>query len=235
MPAQRRGAACRMVAYAPRLRGMRAVAHPTLRDSGRPLIPSSPPPLPSPFSAPLFPPRRWDFSLRMKRDDPDANREFGWVLEMWGYTLGALSLGIRHVVDPDFQARAAREVAPVRVGVPESPGRVPESPGRVPESPGRVPDPMLRCCGGQRSRSPRLAGRRRWRAPSAAHRAHRRPRRPRLRRPRRRSSMLCCAVPCGARVCVCVCVCVCVLRGAVRAAGHRDGRHVALPDLPLHL
>ncbi|KAG8462690.1 hypothetical protein KFE25_004666 [Diacronema lutheri] len=48
-------------------------------------------------------PAWWDFSLRMKRDDPDANREFGWVLEMWGYTLGALSLGIRHVVDPDFQ------------------------------------------------------------------------------------------------------------------------------------
>lgn len=39
----------------------------------------------------------------MKRDDREANKEFGWVLEMWGYTLGVLSLGIHHIVDPEFQ------------------------------------------------------------------------------------------------------------------------------------
>jgi hypothetical protein len=44
----------------------------------------------------------WDLSLQMKMDD-DANRVFGWVLEMWGYNLAARNLGIRHTVSQSIQ------------------------------------------------------------------------------------------------------------------------------------
>ena len=43
-----------------------------------------------------------NLSLRLKVD-PDADRRFGWVLEMWGYSIAAASLGIEHEVRRDFQ------------------------------------------------------------------------------------------------------------------------------------
>ena len=42
-------------------------------------------------------------SFELKRD-PEADKQFGWVLEMWGYTLAATRLGIRHLVWKEFQA-----------------------------------------------------------------------------------------------------------------------------------
>ncbi|KAL1504143.1 hypothetical protein AB1Y20_010552 [Prymnesium parvum] len=42
-------------------------------------------------------------SFELKRD-PQADTTFGWVLEMWGYTLAANRLGIRHTVWNEFQA-----------------------------------------------------------------------------------------------------------------------------------
>ncbi|KAL1524994.1 hypothetical protein AB1Y20_019870 [Prymnesium parvum] len=44
----------------------------------------------------------WDMSIRMKKDS-DANRVFGWVLEMWGYNLAARNMGIRHLDWQDLQ------------------------------------------------------------------------------------------------------------------------------------
>ena len=42
-------------------------------------------------------------SFELKRD-PQADKVFGWVLEMWGYTLAAARLGIRHLVMEELQA-----------------------------------------------------------------------------------------------------------------------------------
>lgn len=44
----------------------------------------------------------WELSVQMKLDD-EANRVFGWVLEMWGYNLAARNLGIRHTVSQSIQ------------------------------------------------------------------------------------------------------------------------------------
>eukprot|EP00966_Prymnesium_polylepis_P258916 5980261-Prymnesium_polylepis.1 len=44
----------------------------------------------------------WDMSIKMKRDG-DANRVFGWVLEMWGYNIAARNLGVRHLDWQDLQ------------------------------------------------------------------------------------------------------------------------------------
>ena len=44
----------------------------------------------------------WDMSLKMK-GNRDANRVFGWVLEMWGYNLAARNMGIRHTVSQSLQ------------------------------------------------------------------------------------------------------------------------------------
>ena len=41
-------------------------------------------------------------SFKLKRDE-EADKVFGWVLEMWGYTIAASRLGIRHLVWNDFQ------------------------------------------------------------------------------------------------------------------------------------
>jgi len=41
-------------------------------------------------------------SFALKRDD-EASRVFGWVLEMWGYTLAAAQLGVRHEVMEQLQ------------------------------------------------------------------------------------------------------------------------------------
>jgi len=41
-------------------------------------------------------------SFALKRDE-EANRVFGWVLEMWGYTIAAARLGIKHYVWEQFQ------------------------------------------------------------------------------------------------------------------------------------
>ena len=41
-------------------------------------------------------------SFALKRD-AEADKHFGWVLEMWGYTLAATKLGIRHFVWRDLQ------------------------------------------------------------------------------------------------------------------------------------
>eukprot|EP00854_Cymbomonas_tetramitiformis_P028544 gene28544-35401_t len=44
----------------------------------------------------------FDFSHKLKTD-LEADRVFGWVLEMWGYALGAASVGIRHQLFSEFQ------------------------------------------------------------------------------------------------------------------------------------
>jgi len=41
-------------------------------------------------------------SLELKRD-PQADRRFGWVLEMWGYSIAAAQLGIKHHVHREWQ------------------------------------------------------------------------------------------------------------------------------------
>ena len=41
-------------------------------------------------------------SFELKRD-AEANKIFGWVLEMWGYTMASHRLGIKHLVWPNFQ------------------------------------------------------------------------------------------------------------------------------------
>ena len=46
--------------------------------------------------------RRLRLSFQLKRD-PEAEKVFGWVLEMWGYTLASTRLGVRHLVWPSFQ------------------------------------------------------------------------------------------------------------------------------------
>jgi len=43
-----------------------------------------------------------NLSLSLKRDRKADNR-FGWVLEMWGYSIAAASLKIKHLVIPQFQ------------------------------------------------------------------------------------------------------------------------------------
>ena len=45
----------------------------------------------------------WEMCLTLKRDR-QADAAFGWVLEMWGYTIAARRLGISHLVWQDFQA-----------------------------------------------------------------------------------------------------------------------------------
>lgn len=44
----------------------------------------------------------WELSMKMKGDE-DANKIFGWVLEMWGYNIAARNLGIRHTVSHSIQ------------------------------------------------------------------------------------------------------------------------------------
>jgi len=46
------------------------------------------------------------FSLALKRD-PQADKSFGWVLEMWGYTIAAASVGIKHTIIDKFQIEPA--------------------------------------------------------------------------------------------------------------------------------
>jgi len=50
----------------------------------------------------------WDMSQRMQKD-PDAQRIFGWVLEMWGYNLAVRNMGIRHTVSKDIQVEPQGE------------------------------------------------------------------------------------------------------------------------------
>lgn len=45
----------------------------------------------------------WKLCLELKRD-PDANRVFGWVLEMWGWALATARLGVKHKVVSELQA-----------------------------------------------------------------------------------------------------------------------------------
>ncbi|KAJ1622845.1 hypothetical protein T492DRAFT_845975 [Pavlovales sp. CCMP2436] len=40
------------------------------------------------------------YKLKM---DPDADSKLGWVLEMWGYSVSSTCLGVKHLVDPEFQ------------------------------------------------------------------------------------------------------------------------------------
>ena len=56
-------------------------------------------------------------SLRMKGNN-DANRVFGWVLEMWGYNLAVRNMGIRHTVLQDLQVEQTVEAAVFVVAPP---------------------------------------------------------------------------------------------------------------------
>ena len=55
----------------------------------------------------------YNISLTLKRD-PSADKRFGWVLEMWGYSIATASLGIKHRVLNTFQtARTLLEFIPI--------------------------------------------------------------------------------------------------------------------------
>ena len=45
----------------------------------------------------------WQLCIQLKRD-PQADRAFGWVLEMWGWALATARMGIRHTMEPKLQA-----------------------------------------------------------------------------------------------------------------------------------
>ena len=47
-------------------------------------------------------PHWFALSMALKRDEA-ANSAYGWVLEMWGYTLAAARMGIRHSLWPNIQ------------------------------------------------------------------------------------------------------------------------------------
>eukprot|EP00316_Scyphosphaera_apsteinii_P020663 CAMPEP_0119305838 /NCGR_PEP_ID=MMETSP1333-20130426/6737_1 /TAXON_ID=418940 /ORGANISM="Scyphosphaera apsteinii, Strain RCC1455" /LENGTH=348 /DNA_ID=CAMNT_0007309019 /DNA_START=186 /DNA_END=1232 /DNA_ORIENTATION=+ len=51
-------------------------------------------------------PSWWRLCLTLKRD-ADADRAFGWVLEMWGYAINAARLGMHHQILETFQAEPA--------------------------------------------------------------------------------------------------------------------------------
>ena len=50
----------------------------------------------------LLTPLWLNLSMALKRD-PEADQRFGWVLEMWGYSLAAAALGVKHTLRSDFQ------------------------------------------------------------------------------------------------------------------------------------
>jgi len=47
--------------------------------------------------------RPWFDLSQTMQGDSDAQRIFGWVLEMWGYNIAARNMGIRHTVSKDLQ------------------------------------------------------------------------------------------------------------------------------------
>ena len=51
-------------------------------------------------------PRWLEYSLKLKLDE-NADKRFGWVLEMWGYAIAAASLGIEHEVTNLWQVEGA--------------------------------------------------------------------------------------------------------------------------------
>ena len=55
-------------------------------------------------------PRWLDFSLKLKVD-PGADKRFGWVLEMWGYSIAAASLGLQHDVLHTFQVEGGAGIS----------------------------------------------------------------------------------------------------------------------------
>ena len=50
----------------------------------------------------------WQLCLTLKRDK-EANQAFGWVLEMWAWSLATARLGIRHLVVKELQAEPANQ------------------------------------------------------------------------------------------------------------------------------
>ena len=50
----------------------------------------------------------WQLCLTLKRDAA-ANQAFGWVLEMWAWSLATARLGIRHLVLRELQAEPANQ------------------------------------------------------------------------------------------------------------------------------
>ena len=57
-------------------------------------------------------PRWLDYSLALKLNK-DADTRFGWVLEMWGYSIAAASLGIKHDVLRNFQVGLSTSPGPI--------------------------------------------------------------------------------------------------------------------------
>jgi hypothetical protein len=58
-------------------------------------------------------PRWLNYSLRLKLD-PMADKRFGWVLEMWGYSIATASLGIQHKVLDRFQVEGGAGISASR-------------------------------------------------------------------------------------------------------------------------
>jgi len=55
-------------------------------------------------------PRWLDYSLALKLNK-DADARFGWALEMWGYSIAAASLGIKHDVLRNFQVEGGAGIS----------------------------------------------------------------------------------------------------------------------------
>jgi hypothetical protein len=55
-------------------------------------------------------PRWLQLSLQLKKD-PDADRRFGWVLEMWGYSIAAAAMKVEHDVLRSFQVEGGAGIS----------------------------------------------------------------------------------------------------------------------------
>ena len=59
---------------------------------------------------------RWNLSF----GDAEADAEFGWMLEMWGYSIAAAKVNLRHKLDPLLQIEPSQQFG-VRI-TPEAAG-----------------------------------------------------------------------------------------------------------------